>query len=46
MGVLKKIKSYINIFTTALVGEKVKCTGIKYQISAIWYDIIIMKYVG
>lgn len=42
MGVLKKIKSYINIFTTALVGEKVKCMGIRYQIDVIWYDIIIL----
>lgn len=30
MGVLKKIKSYINVFTTALVGEKVKCMGMEY----------------
>lgn len=43
MGVLKKIKSYINIFTTALVGEKVKCMGITYQIVTIWYVLIIMN---
>ena len=46
MRVLKKIKSYINVFTTTLVGEKVKCMGMKYQISAIWYDLIIIYYVG
>ena len=45
-GFLKNFISYINIFTTALIDEKVKCMGVEYQICAIWYDLIIMNYVG
>ena len=41
-GVLKNKKSYINVFTTAPVSEKVNCVDDDYQISVIWYLFIIM----
>ena len=36
-GFLKNKKSYINVFTTAPVSEKVNCVDNDYQINAIWY---------
>lgn len=41
-GFLKNKKSYINVFTTAPVSEKVKCVDDDYQINVIWYLFIIM----